>query len=150
MLFRSKLVLISPLGIWRDDHPTPDLFEMPYLRNAAMLWASGAASPQMSNPADDPNDEVEKQILLVQAWTTVAKFVWPLPDRGLRRRLRRIAAETLLIAGAKDVFVPAAYLDDFKNAIAGARAMTVANAAHMVAYEQLDEVFQALAMHVGG
>ena len=36
----------------------------------------------MSDPADEPNDPVEKQVAISQALTTVAKFIWPLPDRG--------------------------------------------------------------------
>jgi pimeloyl-ACP methyl ester carboxylesterase len=79
---------------------------------------------------------VERQVAVTQALTTVAKFVWPLPDRGLSRRLPRIKAQTLVIAGADDRFVPAAYVEAFGRHIAGARTAVVPDAAHMVPYEQ--------------
>ncbi|HVG51805.1 MAG TPA: alpha/beta hydrolase, partial [Xanthobacteraceae bacterium] len=92
----EKLALLSPFGLWRDDHPVADLFSVPYANFNAMLWKTGKASPEMSDPADDPNDPVEKQVALVQAMTTVAKFIWPIPDRNLRRRLPRVTAQTLI------------------------------------------------------
>ena len=92
----AKLVLLSPFGLWRDDHPVADLFSVPYANFNSMLWKSGKASPEMSDPADEPNDPIEKQVALAQALTTVAKFIWPIPDRRLRRRLPRVTAPTLV------------------------------------------------------
>jgi pimeloyl-ACP methyl ester carboxylesterase len=143
-----RLVLMSPIGLWRDDHPLPDFFQVPYATIDTVLWKNGKASPQMSDPADDPNDEVEKQVAIAQAMTTFAKFIWPIPDRRLRRRLPRVSAETLVIAGADDAFVPATYLSDFAAAIPKARSVTVANAAHMVPYEQPDEVYRIVDSHL--
>ena len=82
---------------------------MPYADFNTMLWKGGKASPEMSDPADEPNDPVEKQVALAQAMTTVAKFIWPIPDRNLRRRLPRVTAQTLIVFGADDAFVPAIY-----------------------------------------
>jgi pimeloyl-ACP methyl ester carboxylesterase len=136
----DKLVLLSPFGLWRDDTPVADLFSVPYQNFNAMLWKSGKASPEMSDPADDHNDPVEKNVALAQAMTTVAKFIWPIPDRRLRRRLPRVTARTLVIHGADDRFVPAAYADDFAAAIRGARKAVIADAAHMAPYEQRAQV----------
>jgi pimeloyl-ACP methyl ester carboxylesterase len=140
----AKLALLSPFGLWRDDHPVADLFCVPYANFNAMLWKSGKASPEMSDPADDPNDPVEKQVLLAQSLTTVAKFIWPIPDRNLRRRLPRVTAETLIVMGADDAFVPALYADEFAGAIRGARKAIIADAAHMAPYEKPAEVFHLL------
>jgi pimeloyl-ACP methyl ester carboxylesterase len=140
----GKLVLLSPFGLWRDDHPVADLFSVPYANFNAMLWKDGKASPEMSDPADEPNDPIEKQVALAQALTTVAKFIWPIPDRGLRRRLPRVTAETLVICGADDAFVPALYADEFAGAIEGARKAIIAKAAHMAPYEKPAEVFALL------
>jgi len=136
----AKLVLLSPFGLWRDDAPVADLFSVPYANFNAMLWKGGKASPEMSDPSDDSNDPVEKQVALAQAMTTVAKYIWPIPDRGLRRRLPRVTAKTLVIHGADDAFVPAIYADEFATAIAGAQKAVIANAAHMAPYEQPAEV----------
>ena len=48
----------------------------------------------------------------------------------------RIKAQTLVIAGAEDRFVPAPYVEAFGRPIPGARTAIVPNAAHMVPYEQ--------------
>ena len=90
----------------------------------------------MADPADEPNSPVERQVAIAQALTTVAKFVWPLPDRGLSRRLPRIKAQTLVIAGAEDRFVTEPYVEAFGRHIPGARTAIVPDAAHMVPYEQ--------------
>jgi pimeloyl-ACP methyl ester carboxylesterase len=140
----AKLVLLSPFGLWRDDHPVADLFSVPYANFNAMLWKTGKASAEMSDPADEPNDPIEKQVALAQAMTTVAKFIWPIPDRNLRRRLPRVTAQTLVICGADDAFVPALYADEFANAIHGARKAVIEGAAHMAPYEKPAEVFALL------
>jgi pimeloyl-ACP methyl ester carboxylesterase len=136
----GKLVLISPIGLWRDDHPVADLFARPYLTIDTILWKAGEASGPMADPANLPNDPVERTVTIVQSLATVAKFIWPIPDKGLRRRLHRVTAETLVVFGADDQFVPAIYADEFAAAIAGARKAVIPDAAHMVPYEQTAEV----------
>jgi len=145
----EKLVLLSPFGLWRDDRPVADLFSVPYQNFNAMLWVSGKVSPEMADPADDPNDPVEKNVALAQAMTTIAKFIWPIPDRGLRRRLPRIIAPTLIVFGAEDKFVPALYADEFEGAIQGSRKTVIAGAAHMAPYEKPAEVLTLLDGFVG-
>lgn len=145
----EKLVLLSPFGLWRDDHPVADLFSVPYANFNAMLWASGKASPEMSDPSDDSNDPVEKNIALAQAMTTVAKFIWPIPDRGLRRRLPRIIAPTLIVFGAEDKFVPPLYADEFQGAIKGSKKALIAGAAHMAPYEKPAEVLAQVEGFIG-
>lgn len=146
----AKLALLSPFGLWRDDHPVADLFSVPYATFNTMLWRDKKASPEMSDPADEPNDPSEKAIALAQAMTTVAKFIWPIPDRGLRRRLPRITAGTLVVAGADDAFVPALYAGEFATAIAGAEKAVIPGAAHMAPYEKPAEVFALLDGFIGG
>jgi pimeloyl-ACP methyl ester carboxylesterase len=141
----ARLALISPIGLWQDDHPLPDMFgQVPYMTIDSLLWKSGKAIPAMADPADEPNSPVERQVAIAQALTTFAKFTWPLPDRGLVRRLPRITAQTLVIAGADDRFAPASYVDQFAALIPGARKAIVPDAAHMVPYEQSAEVFRVL------
>jgi pimeloyl-ACP methyl ester carboxylesterase len=145
----SKLVLLSPFGLWRDDHPVADLFSVPYANFNAMLWKDKKASPEMSDPADDSNDPVEKGIALAQAMTTVAKYIWPIPDRGLRRRLPRVTAQTLIVQGADDAFVPALYAGEFEKAIKGSKKALIAGTAHMAPYEKQAEVFALLNDFIG-
>jgi pimeloyl-ACP methyl ester carboxylesterase len=84
----------------------------------------------------------------VQAMTSVAKFIWPIPDKGLGRRLHRVKADTLVVAGAEDRFVPAVYADEFARAIRGARREIIPEAEHMVAYERTAEVAELVERHL--
>jgi pimeloyl-ACP methyl ester carboxylesterase len=140
----ARLVLISPFGLWRDDHPVADLFARPYTTIDTILWKSGQAPEVMTDPANFPNDPVEKAVTIVQAMTSVAKFIWPIPDKGLRRRLHRVSAKTLVVFGADDAFVPAIYADEFAAAIPSARKAVIPDAAHMVAYEKTPEVMRLI------
>jgi pimeloyl-ACP methyl ester carboxylesterase len=145
----ARLALISPFGLWRDDRPVADLFARPYATIDRILWKAGEPPAFMTDPANFPNDPVEKAVSLVQAMTSVAKFIWPIPDKGLRRRLHRVSAKTLVVFGADDAFVPAIYADEFANAITGARKAVISDAAHMVPYEQTAEVMRLIAQHLG-
>ena len=145
----ERLGLISPFGLWRDDPPVADLFARPYATIDRILWKTGEPSAIMADPANFPNDPVEKAITIVQAMTSVAKFIWPIPDKGLRRRLHRVTAKTLIVFGADDAFVPAIYADEFAAAIPGARKAVIADAAHMVAYEKTSEVMELIEQQLG-
>ena len=70
--------------------------------------------------------------------TAAMKYLAPIPDRGLARRLYRIRARTLIVWGAQDRLVPASYAKSFASAIGGSRMEVLANAGHLVTYEQLD------------
>jgi pimeloyl-ACP methyl ester carboxylesterase len=145
----ARLVLISPFGLWRDDHPVADLFARPYTSIDRILWKTGEPSGVIADPANFPNDPVEKAVAINQAMTSVAKFIWPIPDKGLRRRLPRVTAKTLVVFGAEDAFVPAIYADEFASAIPGARKAVVADAAHMVPYEKTFEVVRLIEQQFG-
>src|SRR5262245_38450376 len=146
----AKLILISPFGLWRDDHPVADLFARLYATIDRILWKTREPPPWVTDPANFLNDPVEKAVSIVQAMTSVAKFIWPIPDKGLRRRLPRVSAKTLVVFGADDAFVPAIYADEFAAAIPGARKAVIGDAAHMAAYEQMAEVVKLIEREFGG
>ena len=70
----------------------------------------------------------------------VNQFIWPLPDKGLSKRLHRIKADTLLVWGRQDRLVHPAYGDDFLRRIPGARLELVDGAGHLPQLEQFDQV----------
>ena len=74
---------------------------------------------------------------------TLGKYIWPLPDRGLGRRLRRISAPTLVVWGEKDKLAPSQYADDFVKGIPNAKAEFIPDAGHMMPYEKTQD-FAAL------
>jgi pimeloyl-ACP methyl ester carboxylesterase len=68
------------------------------------------------------------------------KFLWPIPDKGLRKRIHRVQAPTLLVWGKEDRVVPPVYAEEFARRIAGARVEIVDQAGHAPHLEQPDAV----------
>ncbi len=95
----SRLVLIAPVGLWNDDYPVADFFAALPTELPALLFAdtSHPAAQAMLASAEDGEPDVEALVPIVRGLTTLAKFMWPIPDRGLARRLHRISAPTLLV-----------------------------------------------------
>ena len=46
---------------------------------------------------------------MVWARGCTGKFVWPIPEKGLRTRLHRVTAPTLIVWGADDALIPVGY-----------------------------------------
>ena len=147
----AKLVLGAPIGLWNDDYPVADMFTtFPNAIND-LLWAdasSEAATRFMEAAATAPmsgaggpvheNPTVASLIGILQGLTAAGKFMWPIPDKGLSRRLRRVSARTLVVWGAGDKLAPARYAEDFVKQIPDARSHIVDGAGHMVPYEAQD------------
>ena len=53
---------------------------------------------------------------LARGFRTAAKFLFPIPEHGLEKRLRRITAPTLVVWGAGDRFVAPSYAEIFARA----------------------------------
>ena len=140
----KQLVLMAPVGLWNDAYPVTDVFAEPYMTIENMLWADNAAREALAartrtNEAG-PNSEAERMISVAQSLTAVTKFTWPIPEKGLKKRLPRIAAKTLILFGEKDSFISPRYADDFKRGLPKAQVSIVKGAGHMLPYERTDEV----------
>lgn len=133
----NSLTLISPYGLWRDDQPLPDPFILNTQELAAAKWSDPSAAPsETSLPfpgADDPNAATYDRARNMGAAT---KFMWPIPDRGLRRRLPLIRARTLVVHGSGDKLVPRAYAEDFVRLIPGAQLAVIEQAGHLPMLER--------------
>jgi pimeloyl-ACP methyl ester carboxylesterase len=71
---------------------------------------------------------------------SVAKFVWPIPDKGLIKRARRIKSPTFIVMGAADKIVPVAYAEILSSRIPNSRVHVMSDAGHMFNLEQPDEL----------
>lgn len=95
----TRLVLVNSLGLWLEEAPIPDFFILTPAERAQVLWhdpESDAAKTALSLPQDQ---EIQKEAELerVQTLATVGKFIWPIPDRGLTKRIHRLTMPTLLV-----------------------------------------------------
>ena len=137
----GKIVLAAPAGLWRDDNPGVDYNATPLAEMRQTLFAdpdSAIAHKHFPVPQDD--EEAGWQIIhRVQSLAAVGKFLWPIPDKGLERRARRIKAPALIAVGAADKIVPPEYADILTAIIPNSRSATIANAGHMFPHERPSE-----------
>jgi pimeloyl-ACP methyl ester carboxylesterase len=124
-----------------DESPVTDIFtlmpnEMP-----------GALFGDLTNPAiaqafaRPTTEEGLAQALYLQLanFSALGKFIWPIPDKGLKKRLHRIKAPTLVLWGDSDRLVPPAYGPLFASKIGKAQLATFKGAGHMLPIEQTAE-----------
>jgi pimeloyl-ACP methyl ester carboxylesterase len=131
----ERLVLIAPFGLWLDEAPTPDLFVLSPSRLQRSTWhdpESQVAQDFLTRLANSSTngDGIDAIVQRAMNLSTAGKFLWPLPDRGLRKRLPFVRAPTLVLVGESDGLVPPAHGEAFAKLIPNARLSTVPNAGH--------------------
>jgi pimeloyl-ACP methyl ester carboxylesterase len=137
----SKLVLIGPLGLWRDDLPVRNwmIESQQALRASLFADPTGAAAQRFFRTAD-ADASVEERAGFIWAQACTGKFVWPIPDKGLKKHIHRIAAPTLIVWGQQDGLISPRYAQEFAERIAGSRIALVAGAGHLPHLEEPDRV----------
>ena len=102
---------------------------------------------RQSRPFAMPSDpEARKEAMIERAKTlsSIGKFIWPIPDRGLPKRAHRIGAPTLLVWGDSDKIVPPEYGNAFQDLIAGSELQVIENCGHLPQYEQPEAFVSAV------
>ena len=95
--------------------------------------------------ADSDDERAEQSVERMRSLSAVARFLWPIPDKGLRKRLHRIKSPTLVVVADNDKIVPAAYGDQFAARIQGSRLHTVPGAGHLFMLERPAELAELMA-----
>jgi pimeloyl-ACP methyl ester carboxylesterase len=139
----TSLALIAPMGLWRDDHPIADISGVPRDRLPGLLLADPEGPLAALLPAPDPTNP-DALFRAAMTLASILQFIWPLPDKGLSKRLYRVKAPTLVLWGAQDRLIDPAYGDDFVAAIAGARLELIEGAGHLPQLEQAEATLAAL------
>jgi pimeloyl-ACP methyl ester carboxylesterase len=121
---------------------------MPASRLAELVLADPTGPLAAMLPAPDPNDP-EAILMAVNSITSILQFIWPLPDKGLHKRLYRVKAPTLLLWGAQDKLVDPAYGPAFVSALSDARLELIDGASHLPQLEQLEAVSNAVRSFLG-
>ena len=144
----ERLCLVSSAGLWLDKHPMPDLFSFLPQEFPEYLFHDVELGRKLMAPGGDINDVkflADFMVMNAKRLGMAGKLLFPIPDRGLAERLYRIRARTLLIWGENDRLTPLPYAHAFREAIAGARLVTIPQAGHLVGHEKPDQVLAALA-----
>ncbi len=136
-----RLVLANPVGLWRDDEPVLDFFALPPEQLLPyVIHDPESEAVRKAFPVSDSQDEMmETMFQRMQSFTAAGKFLWPIPDRGLKRRIHRIQSPTLILWGESDRLVPPSYAEDFRSSIRDARVVILPECAHMPMFEKRDE-----------
>jgi pimeloyl-ACP methyl ester carboxylesterase len=150
----GRLALAAPIGLWRDEAPVVDMFGkttqelMPLLfhdQSSPAAQRMLAVSSLMSDKDDRTEEQVELLIAIIRGVRTAAKFLFPIPEHGLERRLWRITAPTLVVWGAGDRFIDPLYGRIFAEKIKGARLETIPEAGHLIGLERPEPYARLLA-----
>ena len=150
----GRLVLLSPVGLWRDDAPIK-LVEMvtgPPEALPGWLYKHPESEEALALQAlpSDP-DEVPR-VIAQSVWNVgcTTKFAWPIADHGLERRLHRIAVPTLLLWGRDDALVPASYAGEFGQRIADSRVEVLDDCGHVMQADQPELVLGLISEFLEG
>jgi pimeloyl-ACP methyl ester carboxylesterase len=131
-------VLVCPAGFWLDQHPIPDPFAMELSDLAAHLFhdPNSPMAQMFTTIPTDPQQLADMYVERTKRLTQASRFLWPIPERGLKKRAGRIAAPTLIVWGESDRLIPPVYADEFARHLSNSRISTIGQAGHMVMYEQ--------------
>jgi pimeloyl-ACP methyl ester carboxylesterase len=136
----TKLITLDPIGLWRDDAPVAQYMLMTPEQLVTTLYKH-LDSPAVQAALQMPSDP--KQIAVVTAdlvWALGAtgKFVWPIPDKGLKKRLHRVKAPTMIVWGEDDALISAVYAEEFATRIANSRIEIIKDCGHVPQVERLE------------
>jgi pimeloyl-ACP methyl ester carboxylesterase len=136
----SKMIVLDPIGLWRDDAPVAQYMLMSPPQLVATLYKhldSPAVQAALQMP-DDPKQVAAITADLVWALGATGKFVWPIPDKGLKKRLHRIKAPSLIVWGEDDALISSAYAKEFADRISNSRIEIITDCGHVPQVERLD------------
>jgi len=143
----DRLCLIAAAGLWLDAHPVPDIFSLLPKEFPPLLFHDVEAGTKMMTADIDIHDPKFLVPFLVnnaRQLGMAGKFLFPIPERGLKDRIHRIKARTVLVWGDSDRMFPAPYAHAYREAIPGADLVIVPDAGHAVTMEQPDAVVAAI------
>ncbi len=137
-----RLALIDPIGLWRDDAPVTNWMLLAPQDLPAYVFkeADGVAAKALFSIPEDPDEAALARTRLIWAMGSTGKFIWPIPDKGLKKRIHRIEAPTLLLWGDEDRLVPFVYAEEFARRLPQTRVEVVKGAGHAPHLEQPESV----------
>lgn len=143
----DRLCLIAAAGLWIDAYPVPDMFSLLPRELPEYLFhdvQAGTAMMTSNVSLSDPKFLIPFLVRNARQLGMAGKLLFPIPERGLKDRIHRIKAKTVLVWGDSDRMFPAPYAQAFKAGIKGSELVSVPEAGHMVIVEQTPAVLAAI------
>jgi pimeloyl-ACP methyl ester carboxylesterase len=137
-----RLALIDPLGFWRDAERVVNWMLLNPGELPAYIFRDpgGEGARRLLGASEPAETAAAARVRLMWAMGATGKFIWPLPDKGLKKRIHRVTAPTLVVWGKDDRLVPPVYADEFARRIPGARVQILDEAGHAPQLEQPETV----------
>jgi pimeloyl-ACP methyl ester carboxylesterase len=140
----KKLALIAPFGLFDETDPATD----PWAQRADNVAGLMCADPEIwkaMKAVPDGANSVEWPIEQTRANEAAARYLWPLGNTKLEKRLPLIAAPTLLLWGEEDRIMPRSYADKFAAGIKGRTEIKVVpGAGHLAELDKPQETARAI------
>jgi pimeloyl-ACP methyl ester carboxylesterase len=149
----GKLVLVSPAGLWMDEHPIPDIFAMLPYQIAEVLFHDPQRGQALLTGGADLSDMEALKDFYISSQRRLAmagKILFPIPNRRLAKRLYRVTADTLVLWGASDRLMVPAYATRWKALIPRARVEVIEKAGHMLPDEQPEAFVRTVSRFLDG
>jgi pimeloyl-ACP methyl ester carboxylesterase len=143
----SQIVMLAPLGLWRDDLPVTNWIAAAHAKVDELLFfdtSAEAVQKYIALPIE-PNAAAAASAAKTWAVGCAGTFIWPIPDKGLVKRLHRIAARTLIVWGQNDRVMSPAYAEEFGRRIQHSSVATIPQAGHYLHVEQADATYRCVA-----
>ena len=127
----KRLVLIAPFGLFDAADPPTDIWaQRPGYLNGLLCAEAQTYKDFVAQP--EAVDAIEWKVEQMRAQETSARFLFPLGNTGLAKRLGRITCPTLLLWGELDRVMPFTYAERFASGIVGkSEIVKVAAAGHL-------------------
>jgi pimeloyl-ACP methyl ester carboxylesterase len=132
----TGVALLAPFGIADGDNPGFNIYGTPAAERMGHLFAKGVPDAFANRFAHLGAEEAPVASYLSDVAS--ANILWPLNDRGTKKRLHRITAPRLTLWGDLDEINPVS------NADAWGGAQVIAGAGHLLEWDAPDQVSTAL------
>ena len=106
----EKLVLIAPIGLWREDAPysvwnrcAQDSEE---IMDVLFYDKNHPDVVKRMTPLENRRAADKWTINFIWTLGCTSKVIWPIPVKGLKKRIHRIQAPSLVVWGENDKLIP--------------------------------------------
>lgn len=143
--FFDRVALLGPAGLWFAEKPwTLDILTGPPSEVPGLLFNDPSAErPKAAlTLPEDPAAAVDAMVHLTWTMGCGAKFLWPVPDRGLVRRLHRITVPVLVVWGEDDRIIPSSYAAEFGARIPHSAVHVLPGSGHVPQVEQMEATLE--------
>ena len=139
-----RIALIAPFGLFDEKDPPADPWAQRAKEVAALMCTNPERWEKLKEVPEGANS-IEWPIEQTRANEAAARAFWPLGNTRLEKRLKLIAAPTLLIWGEEDRVMPRSYAERMAAGIAGrSEVRVIPGAGHLAELDQPDEVAAAI------